>query len=478
MKLLKHSFYNLIGLGAPLLVAVFSIPMLINELGAPRFGLLTMIWAVVSYFGLFDLGLGRALTQQIAAALANGERDRVGPVAATAIAVMAALGVAAGVLMAVSASWGVSLIQLVPDRNEAVNAVYAMALAMPAIVLTSGFRGILEAKHAFGIVNLIRLPMGLFTFLGPLVLVIYGHTRLDWIAALLAGGRIVACTVHVWFAWRELPEAHGAIVVQRRLLRPLCTSGGWLTVSNVISPFMGYADRFVIGALISTSAVTYYVTPHELVTKLWIVPGALTAVLFPTFATHMTHRDKHAWDLFKKSISWLYIIMLPITAALALFADSILSFWISPGFAQQSTALLQIFAMGMFFGCLAQIPFTAIQSADRSDVTAMIHCVELPFFLLILWWLTSLYGALGAATAWMLRVVLDTALMFWASLKILNKPAMECLIRPSVRGGGVVALCFSGVLLPDGILRMLWIFAIVGTVFICRKYVCAVLSQN
>ena len=68
MKLLRHTSYNFLGLGLPLVVALFTIPVLVRELGDARFGLLTLIWAVTSYFGLFDLGLGRALTQQLATA--------------------------------------------------------------------------------------------------------------------------------------------------------------------------------------------------------------------------------------------------------------------------------------------------------------------------------------------------------------------------------------------------------------------------
>ena len=204
--LLRNVGFNLVGLGAPLLAAVVTIPMLIASLGADRFGLLTLIWAVVSYFGLFDLGLGRALTQQLAVVLANEEHERVGPLVATATALMATLGVAAGLLMAAAAAWGVSLIQAVPDRQEAVAAVYAMAAAMPAIVLTSGFRGVLEARHAFGIVNLIRIPMGLFTFLGPLVVVICAGPRLDLIAWTLTAGRVIGCAMHAYCAWRVLPR--------------------------------------------------------------------------------------------------------------------------------------------------------------------------------------------------------------------------------------------------------------------------------
>lgn len=231
-KLIKHSFYNLMGLGLPLIAAVFTIPILIATLGDARFGLLTLIWAVVSYFGLFDLGLGRALTQQLAIVLAKQESQKIGPLVGTVIIVMISLGLIAGLVMAICAPWGVGLINSVPDKQEAIYAVYAMALAMPFIVLTSGFRGILEAFHAFGVINVIRVPMGLFTFIGPLV-VLYWQPRLDIIAAVLSAGRIIACAVHFYFAWRVLPKYHGYIRWSDELLKPLCVSGGCLIIRSM-----------------------------------------------------------------------------------------------------------------------------------------------------------------------------------------------------------------------------------------------------
>jgi O-antigen/teichoic acid export membrane protein len=94
--IIRHTIFNLLGLGIPLVVAVFTIPVLIDALGTAGFGVLTLIWAVVSYFGLFDLGLGRTLTLQLALALSRGEDERVGPMVATALAVMAGLGIAVG----------------------------------------------------------------------------------------------------------------------------------------------------------------------------------------------------------------------------------------------------------------------------------------------------------------------------------------------------------------------------------------------
>jgi hypothetical protein len=40
-----------------------------------------------------------------------------------------------------------------------------------------------------------------------------------------------------------------------------------------------------VGALISLTAVAYYATPYEMVTKLLIIPTAVISVLAPAFAT-------------------------------------------------------------------------------------------------------------------------------------------------------------------------------------------------
>lgn len=459
MRLVRHSLYNLLGLGLPLIVAVFCIPVLIRELGEARFGLLTLIWGVVSYFGLFDLGLGRALTQQLAVAMAENDEKRVGSLVATATALMAGLGIFAGLLMALLAPWGVGMIQSVPDYQEVVNAVLLMALAMPAIVLTSGFRGVLEARHAFGIINAIRLPMGLFTFLGPMVVVLNGSTRLDLVTGVLAAGRIIACAVHAWYAWRVLPDDHGRLALRKNLLKPLCVSGGWLTLSNIISPFMGYVDRFIIGGVVSAAAVAHYTTPQEIITKLWIVPGALTAVLFPAFAADFTKRDGKTRPLFAKAVHWLFLTLFPITLFLALFAQEILTVWVGAEFALRSTVLMQVFAVGILINCLAHVPFTLIQGAGQPRIVALIHAIELPFFLLALWGLALHYGVLGAALAWLLRMSVDTLLMFIFCNALQSWPQKN-LISPRILGNALlVALAFAGVLIDGWVVRSVWAFS-------------------
>ncbi|MFD2648776.1 flippase [Devosia albogilva] len=418
--LLRHTLFNLLGLGLPLLVAVFTIPVLIEELGTARFGLLTLIWAVVSYFGLFDLGLGRTLTLQMSVAESRGERERIKPAAATALSFMALLGVLVGAMLVAGAENIVDLLVAIPERGDAISAMMAMGVAIPAITLTSGFRGMLEARQAFGIVNLIRMPMGIYTFVGPLLAVWFAEPRLEIIAWILVAGRYAGLIAHAWSAMRLLPTDGGEFRFRVDYVVPLFAIGGWLTVSNTISPLMSYADRFIIGALVSATAVAYYATPYEIVTKLWIVPGALTAVLFPTFAAQMARDLAAGTTLFRQSVTALALCLLPVCAALAIFAQEILSFWIDPEFAANSYLLLQIFALGVVINALATIPFTLIQSAEQPKWTAMIHLAEVVPFLAILWWATSMFGPVGAALSWLTRVLIDTLAMFAASRFVLK----------------------------------------------------------
>ena len=462
MKLLRHTSYNFLGLGLPLVVALFTIPVLVRELGDARFGLLTLIWAVTSYFGLFDLGLGRALTQQLALALANKDDQRVGPLVGTATVLLALLGVAAGVLMAAAAGWGVSLIQEVPNREEATNAVLAMALVMPCIVLTPAFCGILEARHAFGTVNLIRFPMGLFTFLGPLAVVLYaGSPRLDLIAGVLAAGRVVGCAAYAFCAGRGLPSERSRLAWSAGMVKPLCISGGWMTVSNVISPFMGYVDRFAIGAIVSASAVAYYATPNEIATKLWIVPGALTAVLFPAFAARAARDTEQTWVLFSSSVGCLYWVLLPVTVGLALFAHELLAAWLGAEFASHSAALLQVFAVGIFVNCLAHVPYTLIQGTGAARLAALAHITQLPIFIVALWVLIFNYGVWGAAIAWLMRILLDCLLMFVLCSPLLCRPA-KSLLTPTAIGSALFAFAaFAGLWIEPMGLRVAWLFVLV-----------------
>ena len=186
-----------------------------------------------------------------------------------------------------------------------------------------------------------------------------------------------------------------------------------MTVSNAVGPLMVYLDRFVIGAVLSMSAVAFYVTPYEVVTKLWLIPVTLVGVLFPAFSGSALSDAKHLARLYERGLSYVTMALFPLVLALTTFAAEGLSLWLGPVFSDKSAPVLQWLALGVFFNSIAHVPFALIQGMGRPDLTAKLHIAELPFYLLLCVWLVSELGILGAAITWSVRVVVDGVLLLW-----------------------------------------------------------------
>src|SRR5271170_3552041 len=153
--LARNTVWNLIGNGSPLIVAVFSIPILIHGLGKDRFGVLTLAWALIGYASLFDIGLGRALTQLVAKKLGSGEDHEIPALVWTSLLLMLALGVVGAVVIAAISPFLVHRALKLPEelRSETFRAFYLLGLAVPVVIVPAGLRGLLEEHQRFKLVN-------------------------------------------------------------------------------------------------------------------------------------------------------------------------------------------------------------------------------------------------------------------------------------------------------------------------------------
>jgi O-antigen/teichoic acid export membrane protein len=463
VNIARSTALNLAGMAAPLPLALLVIPFLVGALGTERFGVLTLIWALSAYLGLFDLGLGRALTQQLAIALHREQHGFAGTLSAAALAIMAIAGCAAALLLACLAPALVLLVKQLSIVSEVVASLRWIALALPFIVVTAGLRGMLEACHAFDLLNYVRIPLGLWTLAAPCLAVAVWGPNLVAISALLAVGRVVGCAAHALLAWRALPQLHDTLRWRADAIGPLLRSGGWLSLSSLVLPLVAYADRFALSMVVGAGAVAYYATPQEVVLKLWILPGALTAALFPRLAAQIASRDASVVELCHRALLAVIAAMLPIALALALFADELLNLWLGAEFAASAAWPAKLFAMGMFANALAQLPFTALQSGGRAVTTAVLHAVELPLYVAALVWAGSSHGIVGIASVWALRNLLDAVVLF-ASARALPTGAHPLFGRAAVLTMLASALAFVGMAFASFEARLLWLLVATAVV--------------
>ncbi len=446
-RLVRNVSWNLIGNGAPLLVALVAIPILVEGLGTARFGVLTLAWMVVGYFSLFDLGLGRALTKLIAEKLGKGQKDEIPVLIWTAMSLMVALGVLGAFVVAALSPRLVSDILKIPPNlhTETLITFYLLAASIPIVIGSTGLRGILEAHQRFGMVNAVRISLGIFTFLGPVAVLPFSNSLVPMVT-ILSVARLASCFVYLAFCLRVEPGLRQFVSIHRPTAKQLLNFGGWMTLTNVVGPLMVYLDRFVIGAMISMTAVAYYATPYELITKLWIVPTSLMGVMFPAFAAVIGQDQADAACLYVRTVTYIFLSIFPIILIIVIFAQEGLAFWLGSEFAGNSSLVLQLLAVGVFINCHAQVSFGLVQSAGRPDLTAKLHLIELPFYLLLLWWLLDTYGITGAAIAWVLRMAADAIFLFVMANRLISKRSPFTLRSVLIAGISLSSIGLSGII--------------------------------
>ena len=134
----------------------------------------------------------------------------------------------------------------------------------------------------------------------------------------------------IYFAaiFRAFPGLRSDLAIDLACILPLLGFGAWITLSSVITPLMVYLDRILIGSLMSMAALAAYSVPMEIVSKSFILPAAISGVMFPAFARSFAAAPEELARLFVRSLKLVALILCPVCAAVVAFAPQIMWFWI------------------------------------------------------------------------------------------------------------------------------------------------------
>ncbi len=408
MSLKRNAMWNLAGSGVPLLAGVALIPYTLEKLGNEAFGVLTLIWGLIGYFSLFDFGVGRALTFQLSRLAEAGQEVQTGSVLRAGLLLTCAAGLFGVIVIGVLApGLATQWLKIGPSLQEDVRQAFLIAaIGVLPTTVTSGLRGALEGLDRFAASNLGRIALGVWMFVLP-ALSVYAHgPSLALITLYLVLGRTLVLALMAFQLRKFLFSGGAALGVQH--FKGLWNYGFWVTVTGIVGPLMVYGDRFFVSAAVGADLLPLYAIPQEALLRLLLIPMALTGALLPRLAAmdeltvaetyHQTYRRVGVW-------------MLGICVLAAALAYPVLSLWISTPFAHDAMPVVLVLCVGVWVNSLASVSFILLQAKGNPRLTALFHLAELMLYLVVLWALTSQWGLIGAAVAWLARVALDWGLL-------------------------------------------------------------------
>jgi O-antigen/teichoic acid export membrane protein len=410
LGLFRNSVFNLSSNLLALLAGVVSLPIAFRELGADRFALLALLWALLTYATLFDFGIGRSVARAASAAIAAHQPGRIRTILRTAVLIQLGIGLTAGVVLLLLVPVVLRTFNVpVQYHLEMTNALRTLALCLPILLINQSQQAVLEAFERFDLLAFVRTPVSVATYVTPAIGAVLGWSLAGILGTLLAIR--IAAGVTMFVLQKPLLPAE-RLAFEAGGVREILRFGGWLSLSAVIIGVIMYIDRMMLAAYGDLNAVAQYAASYDLAAKLLIIPGSVSTVYFPYLAkTHFRAESGAGLRNVWRATRTIVMLLLPIVVVLIALASYILPAWLGPQINQQGITCFQILLVGALLHAAAFMPVMFIESLGKSDTVAKYHVVELFVYLAVLVIGVRSAGAVGAAWAWLLR---SAWLVVWA----------------------------------------------------------------
>lgn len=403
MSISRNTTLNIVGALVPFIVSLITVPLYLEVVGLERYGALAIAWLMLGYFGLFDLGLGRATAHSIAAIPVDDDNGAI--TFWSALCVSLVFGAVGGLILWLAS--GLLVSGMVSNdqsiRSELEHMPVLLGLTVPVATVGNVFVGALQGKERFLLLNVINIFSAGAMQIAPLCVAYTISPDVQNVLVATIAARIIAVALSGLLAGREVGAGRhlrASIGKAGRLL----SYGGWVTVSSVVGPLMTMSDRFVIGTFLGTAMVSIYTIPFQLAQKLLLLPTALTDAIFPRLAAG-SQEDRES--VMESSINVFFPVITLLVATGILGIEAFITLWLGADFASQSALIGRLLLLSFWANSLTFLPFSLLQATGRPKTTAVIHLFELPLYVAALAVSLYFFGLIGAAIAFGMRCMLD-----------------------------------------------------------------------
>jgi O-antigen/teichoic acid export membrane protein len=412
-SMLKNVAINFFGLILPTFVSLVTVPTYIRLLGVERYGVVSLVWTFIGYFGVLDLGMSMAAQNHISKARAANDGAQSSLVFWSAFWLNLVTGIVGGLLIyAGGYAYTAYFTHVAPAmREEVYRALPWLALAIPIANVSWVCAGAINGTERFGVYNA-NQTFGTFLFqLLPLGAAWLIAPTLPSVLAAAVLARAIAALLLARAAMRVL-DIDRVRMPRFGVAKDLFRFGGWMLVASMTIMVGDTLDRVLLGVGLGARFVTYYTVPQNLVTRLNMLPNALVRTLFPRLSA-IERADADA--LVRQALEFLNGVFTPIMIVAMLALGPFLNVWVGNELAAASVSVGHVLIISVWLVGQAGVTRLLIQSQIDPARAAWIGIIELPFFAGILMLGITRFGLTGAAVVVVMRSLVDYGVLLFLS---------------------------------------------------------------
>ena len=392
----------------PLASTLISIPIFLEIYGNERYGVVTLLWLLVGTLGLFDLGIGPAVTILLSRRKRNVNAATFRYIrSAMLISLLIGLASAVLILLAVNQKT-ITMVGITENLYaEFKHSLLLLLFIIPLSTTSSVLTGLLAARERFFAINVSNI-ISTFVFQWlPLVLVYVFPPSVALVVCSITLAKILQFTILLTSQKigirRPLFKK-----IRMRETRIILGIGSWISVSKACAPVISATDRYVISSSVGVASIATYNLPYQIAEKIALFATTVTTLLVPK----LSNKSEDYKDLVGQISQYIMVwISISASAIGGLLIYPFLDFWVGAVTEYDFGLVPALLVLGFSLNVLAYVPFTHMQTNNKANAAAYLHLVELPIYLLLSIALTVKFGITGTAVAFVLRILADTLIM-------------------------------------------------------------------
>jgi O-antigen/teichoic acid export membrane protein len=204
------------------------------------------------------------------------------------------------------------------------------------------------------------------------------------------------------YLWRQLPKTGTAPTAQRKAFKEIWRFTAAVSGISILAVILSNGDNVILVKFLPLTLFATYTIALSLGGVVSFAVAPLFSALFPALTTGVVAgNEEHLKDLYHKSCQFLSVMVIPAAFMVILFSAQILQIWIrNPIVTENAPLWASLLAVGFALNAVMAMPYCLQLAFGWTKLALFQNLFSVILYIPLLLWLISVYGAPGAATAW------------------------------------------------------------------------------
>ncbi len=422
-QLFKNLVTSYAGMVLGLLLTFFFTPYFINKLGKEQYGIWTLLFSIITYMEMVDMGMRQSIVRFISRYYAVKDWVGLNKVFSSSIRIYTIVGIVFFAVTVIVVFGFLHSFQIPTEYDHVAQwalLILGLSTALNFVQMPSSSLG---PFHRFDISFYINFSTKVLQTVGMVVLLEMGYGLIEMAVLVLVLqllSRIVMSSVRK----RLFPEVRFSFAaIDKDTTKEMFSYAFFSFLVAATWVISNQSDNIIIGRFISVEAVAVYSIASQLLMQLRTSVYAIATPIVPTIS-HFEAENKfeRIVSLYSKSTRYLYYLSGFFAVGMFILGSPFIHLWVKKGF-EESVTILYLLAIPTAISIPQTIATSVLYGISRHKLAVYILGAEAVIKIVLSVILAQTMGIIGVAIGTVIsQLIIYTAIYPIMFYKAINAP--------------------------------------------------------